>query len=391
MATRRKLSLPRVALLIETTRSYGRNVLRGIGDYARIYGPWLFHLPTEMPVREVPGKDEWIGDGIIAQPHQNQAFLDQLTSPGVPVVSLSGPPGLGGLPAVRPNQEAVAQLAMSHFRERGFVHFAYCGSPSEVRWPPTGKFFKHLAETGGYACAIYEHGYAKAARTLRLADMAKWLRSLPRPLALLAGNDPRAREILDACHLAGLHVPEEVAVLGVNDDELICEMANPPLSSVMHNARRVGYEAAAMLHQLMQGKKVLTDVVVDPLGVKCRQSTDLLAIGDPDVAAAVRFIRENACKGLRVDDVLEHVPLSRRSLEKRFRLSLGRLPHAEIRRVQIEKVKELLVTTDYKLERIAEITGFSTAQYLAGLFHRIVKMTPGAWRQAGRARTLHPQ
>jgi LacI family transcriptional regulator len=217
--------------------------------------------------------------------------------------------------------------------------------------------------------------------------MAKWLRTLPRPVGLLAGNDLRAREVLDACQLAKLHSPEDVAVLGVNDDEIICEMANPPLSSVMHNGRRIGYEAAAMLHRLMQGKKVLTDVVVDPLGVKSRQSTDLLAIDDPEVAAAVRFIRENACKGIRVDDVLDHVPLSRRSLEKRFRQSLGRLPHAEIRRVQIERVKELLVSSDYKLERIAEITGFSTAQYLAGLFHRVVKMTPGAWRSAGRART----
>lgn len=389
MAKRRKSAFPRVALLIETTRSYGRNVMRGVGDYARIYGPWLFHLPAEMPIRGMPGADEWEGEGIIAQPHQDQAFIAQLSSAGIPVVSLSGPPGVGNLPAVRPNQEAVAQLAMDHFRERGFANFAYCGSPAEVKWPPTGQLFKAMAERAGYSCAIYEHGYAKAARTLRLADMAKWLKALPRPLALLAGNDLRAREILDACQLAGLHSPEDVAVLGVNDDELICEMANPPLSSVMHNARRIGYEAAALLHQLMDGKKVLADVVVDPLGVKSRQSTDLLAIQDADVAEAVRFIRENACKGIRVDDVLDQVPLSRRSLEKRFRQSLGRLPHAEIRRVQLEKVKELLVTSDYKLERIAEITGFSTAQYLAGLFHRVVKMTPGAWRQAGRARTLN--
>jgi LacI family transcriptional regulator len=129
----------------------------------------------------------------------------------------------------------------------------------------------------------------------------------------------------------------------------------------------------------------MADIVVDPLGVKARQSTDLLAIEDTEVAKAVRFIRENACVGIRVDDVLDQVALSRRALEKRFRKAVGRPPHVEIRRVQLERVKELLVTTDYKLERIAEITGFSTAQYLAGLFHRIMKMTPGAWRQAGRA------
>jgi len=157
------------------------------------------------------------------------------------------------------------------------------------------------------------------ARTLRLAHLSEWLKSLVKPIGLLAASDGRAREVLDACRLANIHVPEEIAVLGVNDDEMICEMANPPLSSVIHNARRVGYEAAAMLDRLMSGKKIVADIVVDPLGVRCRQSTDLLAIEDPEISKAVRFIREHACEGIRVDDVLEEVALSRRSLEKRFR------------------------------------------------------------------------
>src|SRR5688500_6815881 len=127
----RRRHIPRVALLIETTRSYGRNVLRGIGDYERVHGPWLFHLPTEMPIKNVPPKDEWDGDGIIAQPRQDQQFLKELNESGVPVVSLSGPPGTGGLPAVRANQEAVAEIAINHFRERGFTRFAYCGDARE--------------------------------------------------------------------------------------------------------------------------------------------------------------------------------------------------------------------------------------------------------------------
>lgn len=390
MAREAKPRLRRVALLIETTRSYGRNVLRGIGDYAKVYGPWLFFLPTEMPIRSIPSRDEWDGDGIVAQPHQDKRFLKELAECGIPVVSLSGPPGAGGLHAVRANQSAVAELAIAHFRERGFQRMAYCGNPSELKWPPTGELFRSLAESHGHACSTYEPAYDRQARTLRLAHLADWLKSLKKPVGLLAGSDPRAREVLDACQLAGLHVPEEVAVLGVNDDELFCEMANPPLSSVIHNARRIGYEAAAMLDRLMSGKKVVADVVVDPLGVKSRQSTDLLAIEDAEVATAVRYIRENACSGIRVEDVLDQVALSRRSLEKRFRQSLGRLPNAEIRRVQIERVKELLVSSDYKLEKIASLTGFSTAQYLAGLFHRMVNMTPGAWRQAGRAGAQHP-
>src|SRR4051812_13898237 len=151
---RTRRHIPNVALLLETTRSYGRNVLRGIGDYARVHGPWLFHLPTEMPVTEVPPKDEWDGDGIVAQPRQDMPFVRQLATCGVPVVSLSGPPGTGGLPAVRANQDAVAELAINHFRERGFIRFAYCGAPREKVWPPTGQIFRKLAESGGYICDV---------------------------------------------------------------------------------------------------------------------------------------------------------------------------------------------------------------------------------------------
>jgi LacI family transcriptional regulator len=387
---KRQRQLPNVALLIETTRSYGRNVLRGIGDYARIYGPWLFYLPDDMPLRGLPSKELWDGDGIIAQPRQDQQFVKELSDAqdaSVPVVSLSGPPGSGGLPAVRANQEAVAELAMSHFRDRGFTRFAYCGVANQRVWPRTGLIFKHLAERGGFTCEIFEPTQEEEEHSSRLVALSAWLKSLKKPVAMLAAHDLQARQILDACRSVGLHVPEEIAVLGVNDDELICEMANPPLSSVAHNARRIGYEAAAMLDRLMGGKKIAADIVVDPLGVHARQSTDLLAIEDPEVAGAMRFIREHACEGIRVQDVLEQVTLSRRALEKRFRLAVGRAPHVEIRRVQLERVKELLVTTDYKLERIAEITGFSTAQYLAGLFHRVMKMTPGSWRQAGRTRS----
>jgi LacI family transcriptional regulator len=377
---------PKVALLVETTRSYGRNILRGINDYTRIYGPWLFHLPNDIPVRGIPGAEEWTGDGIIAQPRQDKEFLRQLVECGIPVVSLSGPPGSGGLPAVRANQEAIAELAMAHFRDRGFTRLAYCGTPSEWNWPPTGRTFQMLAQQAGLECSIYEPTGDPGIRTLQTAHLSKWLKSLKKPVGLLAQNDMRAREVLDACRSASIFVPEEVAVLGVNDDELICEMANPPLSSVVHNARRIGYEAAAMLHRLMSHKKVMADIVVDPIGVTARQSTDLLAIEDPEVAGAVRFIREHACEGIRVDDVLREVAMSRRSLEKRFRQAVGRPPHMEIRRVQLERVKQLLVGSDYKLEKIAEITGFSTAQYLAGLFHRMMKVTPGAWRRVGRGR-----
>lgn len=373
--------LHHIAVLIGTSRSYGRQVIRGIGDYARIHGPWLFHLPIDGEPQGIPPREEWSGDGIIAQPRHHVEFLKQLSRCRLPVVTLSGPPGAAGVPSVLADQEAVAQLAINHFRERGFVRFAYCAIASERVWPPTGDLFRKLAAEKGQPCDVYQPAYDPQARTLRLAHLGEWLKSLRKPVGLLAGNDLRAREVLDACRLAGLNVPEAIAVLGVNDDELICELANPPLSSVMHNARRIGYEAAALLHRMLNGEIDVADVRVPPLGVHTRQSTDLLAIEDPEIAAAVRFIRENACQGIRVEDVLDQVALSRRSFEMRFRKAIGRPPHEEIRRVQLERVKQLLLQTDYKLERIAELTGFSTAQYLAGLFRKVMKTTPGTFRR----------
>lgn len=386
-----KRKLLNVALLIETTRAYGREVLRGIGQYARVHGPWLLYLSDRPVIDSMPTLEEWNGDGIIVQPHQNEKFVKELAGCGKPVVSLSGPPGAGGLPTVIANQSAVVEQAIAHFRERGFTRFAYCGSSSERLWPPTGELFRKAAESQGQPCELYLPGYNPELRTLRLAHLGSWLKSLRKPTALLAYNDLRAREVLDACQLVGVRVPEEIAVLGISNDDLICDLSNPPLSSVIHNGRRIGYEAAAMLERIILGEKGPTLVEVEPLGVKTRQSTDLLAIEDPEIAAALRFIRENACSGIRVDDILDEVAMSRRALEIRFREAVGRPPHMEIRRVQLERVKELLATTDYKLERISEMAGFSTAQYLAGLFHRVTGMTPGEYRRRARSGASDPR
>jgi LacI family transcriptional regulator len=378
--------LRKVALLIETTRSYGRNVLRGVGDYARVHGKWLFYLPMDESLRSVPSREQWDGDGIIAQPHQNQALVKALAEYGKPVVSLSGPPGAGGLPSVLSNNTAVAELALKHFRDRGLKRFAYCAVPGEKGgWPNTGAAFQKAVEAAGFECKVHVRGLQTADRIMSMEELAGFLRTLEPPVGVLAANDLRAREVLDAARSVDIAVPEQLAVLGISDDELICELAGPPLSSVTHNARRIGFEAAQMLDKLMSGETGVQDVVVEPLGVSARQSTDLLAIEDQEVAAAMRFIRENACQGIQVDDVLEHVAISRRGLEKRFMKVVGRAPHEEIRRVQIEGVKTLLVTTDFKLERIAEAAGFSSAQYLASLFHRMTSMTPGAWRAAARS------
>ncbi len=276
-------------------------------------------------------------------------------------------------------------LAAEHLLERGFRHFAACGFTGHAWSRQRLEGFRQALGVAGPNCAVYEspwggrHAHPWELEQSRIGD---WLRDRPRPLGVFACNDSRGQHVLDACQRIGLSVPEEVAVLGVDDDVLLCELCDPPLSSVVPNPERVGYEAAALLDRLMAGAKPRRlHECIEPLGVATRQSTDVLAIDDPHIALAVRYIRENACRGVTVHEVLRHVPLSRTILERRFRKYLGRSPQAEIRAVQLKRVKQLLAETDLPLERIAELAGYEHPEYLSVVFKRETGQTPGQYRR----------
>jgi LacI family transcriptional regulator len=216
-------------------------------------------------------------------------------------------------------------------------------------------------------------------------EIGRWLLSLPRPVGVMACYDIRARHVLDACRRVGLAVPDQVAVIGVDNDEFLCNLAEPPLSSVAPDTRRTGYEAAALLDRLMSGRERPRGqaIFVEPLGVVARRSTDVLAVGDPDVSAAVRFIREHACQGIAVKDLLARVPLSRRVLEGRFRKLLGRTPHEEIARIRFERVRQLLRETRLPLEEVARRSGFRNAEYLSTAYRREFGTAPSVYRKTG--------
>ena len=212
-------------------------------------------------------------------------------------------------------------------------------------------------------------------------QLVEWLRSLPKPVGIFATNDLRGQHVLDACGRDNVAVPEQAAVIGVDNDELLCGLCNPPLSSVIPNPERIGYEAASWLDRLMQGETTaVMEVEVPPKGVAVRQSSDVFAVSDPTVAAALRFIRERACYGVTVQEVLGHLAVSRSWLERSFRKLLNRSPQAEIRNVQLKRCKELLRTTTLSLEKIAQLTGFEHPEYMNVVFKREVGETPGRFR-----------
>ncbi|MBL9190038.1 MAG: DNA-binding transcriptional regulator [Opitutaceae bacterium] len=380
-----------VAVLIETSNAYARGLLQGVVHYIREHRPWSFHLMEQGRGDDPPAwLTGWRGDGIIAR-IETPKIARAVVRTGLPAVDVSAARLVPALPWVETDDEAIAHLAAEHLMERGFKRFAFCGD-GRFNWSLwREKHFAGRLKQAGHDCAVYRplepsvDGAGDVAAEAR--NLAQWLKGLPKPVGIMACYDIRGQQVLDACRGAGLPVPDEVAVIGVDNDALLCDLASPPLSSVKPNAHRAGYEAAALLDRMMAGKKVAAKAhLIAPLGVAERQSTEVLAVDDRDVARAVQFIREHATEGIQVGDVLKAVPLSRRVLEQRFQKLLGLTPRAEILRTRLERVKQLLAQTELPLYIVAERTGFEHAEYLSVLFKRETGRTPSDWRTEAQGR-----
>ncbi len=375
----------KVALLIETSNAYARGLLQGVVAYQREHRPWSLFLAEHTRGDKPPAwLADWDGDGIIAR-IENPAIARVLRKIRLPIVDMSAARLVPSLPWFETDDAAIAQMAFEHLRERGFRNFAYCGD-RRFNWSNwRQEHFERAVRAEGGTCISYAPGEACSEDGDETEAIAQWIRKLPKPVGVMTCYDLRGTQVLDACRRLEVPVPDEVAVVAVDNDELLCELAHPPLTSVIPNTRRTGYEAAALLDSLMEGAKSRGEThLIAPLGVATRQSTDVLAIEDPHVSRAVRFIRERACDGINVQDVLRAVPQSRRLLEARFRKLLGRTPHEEILRVQLQRVKQLLTETDLTIEAIAERTGFAHTEYLSVVFRREVGTPPGRFREQNR-------
>jgi LacI family transcriptional regulator len=373
---------PRVALDVETSLNYGRQILDGVSRYIRANRPWSIYLEQHELGSDLPGLlKRWSGDGVITrQATPESARL--LRRKRLAAIDLGDIHAHSGLFRIGSAHGAIGRMAATHLLERGFHHFAICGFSGE-RWSERRRE-GFAAEVGhaGFDCATYESPRAglkvwKQDQT----ELVDWLLSLPKPVGVFATNDLRGQHVLDACSRANIAVPEQAAVVGVDNDELLCGLCNPPLSSVIPNPELIGYEAAAWLDRLMSGEKPdVLEVEVPPKGVAVRQSSDVFAVTDQTIASALRFIRERACDGVTVQQVVDHLDISRSWLERNFRKLLNRSPQAEIRNVQLKRCKELLRTTTLSLEKIARLTGFEHPEYLNVVFKREVGETPGRFR-----------
>ena len=375
---------PKVALLVETSNVYARNMLAGIEDYIRTHGPWTVNLAETGRGDALPSWfARWKGDGIIAR-IENEQIAAALAAKRLPVVDLSFAHLLPTAATFTTDNAAIGRVAAQHFAGRGFEHFAYCGR-SEFTWSiDRGEHFERAVSALGFTCHTF--GQSRMVATggdSETDDIAAWLAGLPRPLALLACYDLRGQQVLDAARRAELAVPEQVAVLSVDNDELLCALSPPPLSSIILNGQRTGWLGAEALARLMAGEKVPGDVHrIPPIGIATRQSTDTLAVADTQLARALRFIRERACDGITVADILANAPMARRSLENRMRATIGRTPNDEILRVKLARAQQLLSTTELNLTEVAGRCGFRHSEYFSVVFKREIGVTPGEYRKS---------
>jgi LacI family transcriptional regulator len=384
----------RIVLLVESSRGFGRSLLAGVAAYARIFGPWTFHHEERALGDPMPTKlRSWRPQGVIAR-LETKALARGVVRLGLPTVNVSSEEKPPRMPIVGNDDQAIARAAAEHLLARRLRHFAYCGLPGVRFSEERGRHFVRCLAPLGHRVRTFR--YRRSARAGSLAEieqdamqhadeLAAWLLALPKPAGLMACNDMRAYQVLSACRERGILVPDEVAVIGVDNDAVQCDLCDPTLSSIDNNARRVGYEAAALLHQMIERRgSVPRTVRVPPSGVVTRRSTDALAIADRDMIEIARHVRDHACEGLTPGGLARHTALSRSTLERWFAKHFGHTVNDEISRVRLDRVRELLIHSDVPLGEIARLAGFSHAETMQRLFKNVVGETPGRYRRNRR-------
>jgi len=384
---RKQKKIPRVAVLVETSTDWGRQVIEGIGNYSRRHGPWnCFVEPHGLGESIIKLPQDWQPDGIVARVH-NREVCEYLADIQIPVVNVSGTQlSYADWARVSIDEPACVHMALDYLLGLGLRRFAYYGDPTLGRYAEQRTTtYCNIVRGEGYECASYN----PPSELLSLPtwgvlqrDRARWLKSLPKPTGIITWGAIQARCVSDSCALEGISIPDEIAIIGIDSDTLVSTMARPALSSVRLSSRRQGFEAAKMLDSLMCGKDPVEKALyISPLGIVPRESTNMLAIPDNNVRKALRYIRDHACENVSVEDVVRYSSMSRRSMERKFMEWIGRSPASEIRRVKLDCVRQLLTDTSLPIGEIAATCGWTYVEYLIPVFKKAFGMTPLQYRK----------
>lgn len=399
---------PLVAVILDAARPYDRLIIAGVAQFARERTRWSLYV-EEDPLQKLPDLARWHGQGIVAN-FDDRRVATAIRGLGIPVVGVGGGYGwhdaASGIPYIYTDNAAIGRLGAEHLLACGFETLAFCGYPRTTTsgWSEErAAAFAQACEKAGRPCHAFmgRHGNARRWADLQ-GELTRWLTQLPKPLGLMACNDVRARHVLEACRTLGLRVPHDVAVIGVDNDEIICELTDPPLSSIDQAARRIGYEAAALLDRLMHAASDSTDrrrggkprrastvsqrIVLPPIGVVARASTDTLATSDPAVVETLHALRRTPWMRPAVEALAAAVGLSRTGLDARFKAAVGRSIHEEYIRLRLTATRRLITGSDLPLKTVASRSGFPSVQYMTTFVRRHTGLTPARLRALERRR-----
>jgi len=370
-----KYEQPRIVLLMDTNRAYERGLLLGILKYSRLHGPFSFWRKQNV-VSGGPKKitldmiKKWKPDGIIWREGYSELDLKSL---GLPIIFAPFTQPDPKLLNIVTDDASIGAKAADHLLGRGFRNFAYYGLSDGCYFSKSRKqAFVQTVEKAGFEVQICDKDEDR--------DLVEWLSGLQSPLGLMVSTDDCAVDCYDAAHSANLKIPDDLAIIGVGNDELVCDFAHPPLSSVAMNTEHAGYEAAEALVEMINSRGAKKNISCDSREIVERHSTNIFAIDDKLIAQAIQYIYAHTAENLHVDDIVRIIPLSRRALYQRFKKAIGRSIYEEIRRAKMDYAARMLMETNLPIVQISEKLGFLDAKNLARVFKKEKGMTPFNYR-----------
>ena len=364
--------MKKIILLIETSREFGRQLITGIARYSKFNGPWSFYKEPLDLKSSVPHLKTWKPDGIILR---DTLLTKELIKLKIPIIlAVHNSSFSKEVPVIRTDSYSIAKMASDHLLEKGLKNFAYCGL-DDCDWSKERKFyFNKLINEAGYITYNYQPPVKikKIDWENEQQHVIKWIKNLPKPIGIFTCNDDRGQHILEVCKMIDLKVPEDVAVIGVDNDPMVCEISDPPLTSIALNVEAAGYAAAQLLDDLMSKKGNLDKrILVTPSHIFQRHSTDILAIDNKEVAFAMRYIMNNIRNKILVKDVVKVTSLSRRTLEKQFKKTMRRSICDQIRLIRVELISKILIETNMPISQIVSLFNFTEAEHISRYFKKI--------------------
>lgn len=377
-----------ISLLFNANKAYDRQVIQGIGHYLQSSKiAWDIYLEEDFLTR-LEHIEDWAGDGIIAD-FDDPAIRQALTDRDIPIIGVGGSyanqDAYPNVPYVATDNMAVVKAAYEHLKQRGIEQFAFYGLPEDQthQWAfERENAMQKLVTEDGYSCDVYR-GHSTRPETWQdnMQELSRWLLTLPNPIGIIAVTDARARHLLQACDLLGKVVPDNISIVGIDDDDIARYLSRISLSSVTQGCFEMGVQAAKLLYHRLEKPDLKHKVVlVPPSGVSARQSTDFKALQDSYVIQAMHYIRQHACRGIKVEQVLDYVGISRSNLEQRFKVERGHSVHTEIHNEKLYKSSDLLKQQELTVQEVASICGYPSVQYMYTVFKKHYNQTPLAYR-----------